>query len=219
MPFQNSSWMPYVLPMAAFIALTTVESLTPPSAYVWLYWVKITVVTVLLLRCKRPLLDIQPRANVLLPAFLVGLGVFLEWILLDQWIPYPHLGDRVGFNPLTAIADPNLRTLFLIARFYGLVILVPIVEELFWRSFLLRYLTDSDFTKLSIGSFSGQAFWLVAIGFGLSHPEWLVAVICACAYALLLRKTKSLFACIVAHSTTNLALGLYVMLTQAWIYW
>lgn len=213
-------WLAYVLPMAAFMVLTTVENSASKANYIWLYLAKVVIVTATLLWFKRPLKDISPRANVLLPAILVGLAVFVEWVLLDKWIPYPHLGHRTSLDPFGAIDSPVLRSLFLVARFYGLVVMVPVMEELFWRSFLLRYATDdSDFTRIPLGTFSWKAFSLVAVGFSLVHTEWLVAFICACAYTLLLRQTKSIFACIVAHSTTNLALGIYVILTHDWVYW
>lgn len=212
-------WLPYVMPMIAFMVLTAVESSAPRVYYVWLYVAKVIIVTAVLFGFKTPWRDIQINAHLLIPAVAVGLLVFVEWVVLDKAIPYPHLGDRVGFDPFTAIEAPTLRLLFLVARFYGLVFMVPVMEELFWRSFLLRYLTDFDFTKLPIGVFSWESFSLVAIAFGLAHSEWLVAIICACAYALLLRQTRSLFACIVAHGTTNLALGAYVILTHDWVYW
>ena len=214
------AWVPYVVPIIAFIGLTSLESAMPKSAYVWLYCSKVMVVTILLLSFRRPWRDIRPQMKGLLPAVVVGLVVFAEWILIDKWVPYPHLGDRVGFNPNAEIAVPLLRLCFTLVRFYGLVILVPIMEELFWRSFLLRYLSNTDdFTQIPIGSFTGSAFGIVAIAFALAHPEWLVAAICAAAYALLLKQTRSIFACIFAHSITNLALGLYVILAQDWIYW
>jgi len=205
--------------MAAFMVLTAAESWVSKGDYVWLYLVKVVIVTVALVGFRTPLKDIRPKARVLVPALLVGLAVFVEWVLLDKWIPYPHLGHRTSLDPFTAIEAPALRSLFLAARFYGLVVMVPVMEELFWRSFLLRYFTNPDFIKLPVGSFSWESFGIVAVGFGLSHSEWLVAVICACAYALLLRQTRSVFACIVAHGTTNLALGIYVMLTHDWVYW
>ncbi len=214
------AWVPYVVPIVVFIGLTSLESAMPKAAYGWLYCFKAIAVTALLVGFRRPWQDIRPQKKVLLPALVVGVTVFVEWILIDKWIPYPHLGDRVGFNPSTEIAVPLLRLCFTLIRFYGLVILVPIMEELFWRSFLLRYLSNADdFTQIPIGSFTWSAFGVVAIAFALAHPEWLVAAICAAAYALLLKHTKSIFACIVAHSITNLALGLYVILAQDWIYW
>lgn len=212
-------WLAYVAPIATFIVLTSVESYVPQAGYVWLYFIKVIVVTAVLIAFRAPWKDIRPTARVLIPAILLGLAVFAEWILLDQWIPYPHLGSRVGFNPFDAIESPTLRGLFLGIRFYSLVLMVPVMEELFWRSFLLRYFTDPDFTNLPVGSFSWAAFAIVSSLFALAHSEWLVAFVCACAYALLLRQTRSLFACMVAHSTTNLALGLYVVLSGNWIYW
>ena len=216
---QYPLWLAYVAPMVTFMVLTAVESSAPKEYYVWLYLVKVVVVTAVLVAFRTPWKDIRPKANFVIPAVLVGLVVFGEWILLDKAIPYPHLGDRTSLDPFTAIQVPALRLVFLMARFYGLVFMVPVMEELFWRSFLLRYLTDSDFTKLPVGVFSWESFFLVAVAFGLAHSEWLVAIICAGAYALLLKRTKSLFACIVAHGTTNLALGVYVLLTHDWAYW
>jgi CAAX prenyl protease-like protein len=95
----------------------------------------------------------------------------------------------------------------------------PVMEEIFWRSFGLRYATTPEFTSLPIGSFSWQGFAIVAALFGAAHPEWLVAVLCAAAYALLLRYTRSLFACVIAHAVTNLSLGLYVLTTGHWRFW
>ncbi len=219
LPKRYPPWLAYVTPMAAFMVLTTAESSAPKAYYVWLYLAKVVVVTAILVAFRTPWKDIRPKAHLLVPAVLVGLAVFVEWIVLDKVIPYPHLGDRTSLDPFTAIEVPALRLLFLTARFYGLVFMVPVMEELFWRSFLLRYVTDSDFTKLPVGAFSWGSFSLVAVAFGLAHSEWLVAIICACAYALLLRQTRSLFACIVAHAVTNLALGVYVILTHDWVYW
>lgn len=215
----STLWLGYVLPMAAFMLLTTIEGFAPKPYYVWLYVFKCIVVTAILFSFRTASKDIQPNVHVLIPAVLVGLAVFGEWILLDKLIPYPHLDSRIGLNPFTTIESPIVLTIFLTVRFYGLAVMVPVMEELFWRSFLLRYLTDPDFTKLPLGTFSWTAFAIVAGAFGLMHSEWLVAVICACAYALLLRQTRSLFACIVAHGVTNLALGIYIIVARDWIYW
>jgi hypothetical protein len=109
--------------------------------------------------------------------------------------------------------------LFLVVRFWGLVVIVPVMEELFWRSFLIRYLTDQDFTAVPIGHYSVAAFWLVAGFSGLAHPEWLVAMVASAAYSWLLRATGSLFATVAAHAVTNAALGIYVLVSHDWQYW
>ena len=53
----------------------------------------------------------------------------------------------------------------------------------------------------------------------LAHPEWLVAIMASLAYALWLRRSRSLFGAIVAHAVTNAALGAYVLTTEDWKYW
>jgi len=216
----QATWPGYVVPMFLFMALTSAENSLPHVA-IGLYVVKTVVVTVALLAFRAPWRDIRPEARVLPMAILVGLVVFVEWIVVDPLTP--HLGwlggKRSALNPFADFSDPTMRVLFLAVRFYGLVLMVPVMEELFWRSFLLRWLTHPDFQGLPIGDFSWSAFAIVAACFGLAHPEWLAAIVCACAYGLLLRQTRSLFACIVAHGVTNLALGIYVLTTHTWQYW
>ena len=211
--------MAYVIPMILFMAITWLEGRFP-SAYTWIYFTKVAIVAASLLYFSREWKqEIHFDARVLPIAILVGLAVFAEWILVDKWLPYPHLGSRTALNPFAAIPQPTLRFTFIAVRLIGLAILVPIMEEVFWRSFLLRYLTDPNFWKVSIGTFSWSAFAIVAVSFGFSHTEWLAAILCAFAYGLLLRQTRSLFACIVAHGVTNLVLGLYVLHYGAWRFW
>lgn len=210
-------WVAYIAPMATFMLITTLEGVWP-GAYPWIYGVKVIVVSTLLGLLARPWQDVRLGTKVTVTAIAVGLIVFAEWILLDQWIPYPHLGERVGYNPFVSLQGWIL-PVFLAFRFYGLVVMVPIMEEIFWRSFLLRYLSVPEFQKIPVGTFTWGAFAISSILFGLLHSEWLVAIICAIIYTLLLKTTKSLYACMVAHSTTNLALGIYILAKSAWTYW
>ena len=216
------AWISYVVPMALFFAITMFES-RAPAQYPYIYLLKVVLVTACLWAFQTPLRDLRCDGGVLLPAVLVGAAVFVEWVWLGPLTHYPHfafLGTRAEYNPFVAIGNPSLRGVFLVARFYGLVLLVPLVEEIFWRSFLLRVLTDpDDFHRLRVGEFSWVAFALVAFAFGTAHPEWLEAIVCAVAYGLLLRQTRSLFACVVAHGVTNLLLGIYVVTQHAWKFW
>ena len=90
---------------------------------------------------------------------------------------------------------------------------------MFWRSFLIRYITTEKFQTIAPWAFSTTAFAVVCGAFALSHPEWLAALVCAMLYGLLLRQSRSLFACLIAHAVTNLALGIYVLTTHNWVYW
>lgn len=215
-------WIPYVVPMAAFCAITAVE----PQLHAWypiVYVIKVVVVTVCLLLFRGPLSEIRFDSRYLTPGVLVGAAVFAEWVWLEPLTHYPHfaiLGKRAEYNPFASIDSTSLRMVFLAARFYGLALLIPMVEEIFWRSFLLRVFTDPDhFDRLRVGEYSWRAFCVVAVAFGAAHQEWLEAIICAAAYGLLLRKTRSLFACVLAHSVTNLMLGIYIVTQHAWRFW
>lgn len=215
-------WIAYVLPMALFMLFTAVEG-GHLAWYPYLYMAKALVVGAALVGCRSVWSDFRQNANAttLILGVLVGLAVLVEWIVVDRFTPHLSFlgGSRVGYNPWEQIADPTLRALFIAVRFFGLVLIVPAMEELFWRSFLLRYLTDPDYARLRVGEFSASAFAIVAGAFALSHPEWLAALLCAVAYGLLLKQTKSLFACFVAHAVTNLTLGLYVITQHAWKFW
>lgn len=208
----------YVVPMGLFLAFTYVEGLVP-RWYVPLYILKIAVVTAALGVCRRPLGTIRFDLATVPLALAVGAAVFLEWILVDRWVPYPHLGARSAFNPFAGIGSPWGRAAFIALTVYAMAVMVPVMEELFWRSWLIRYLTTPQWQAIAPWQYSRNGFLGVAVLFGLAHTEWLVAVICAMAYAWLLRRTQSLFACIVAHGCTNLLLALYVLHTGSWKYW
>ena len=215
----DGSVISYAAPMVVFALVTALEGYVSAEAYVWLYAAKVVAVTLTLVYYRDTLRDIQPSWRVIGVALLVGVLVFAQWILLDTWLRYPHVGSRVGFDPFTALNDPRLVYAFLFVRIYGLVLLVPVMEELFMRSFLLRYLTDADFLSVPIGRFSSMAFAMVVGVSAIAHPEWLAAAVTACAYGWLLYRTRSLFATVVAHAVTNGALGIYILVSHNWQYW
>lgn len=208
----------YWLPMIAFGALTMGESLISPEWYPAAYIAKAVIVTTILSFCRAPLREIAFDSRVVLPSIVIGLLVFVAWVGLDLVVDYPRLGDRVGFDPNRLVGSPWWPA-FLVVRLYGLVLMVPVMEEIFWRSFLLRYLTRHEFRELPIGTFSALALWVMVAASAVAHPEWLAAIVASLAYALWLRRSRSLFGTIVAHATTNAALGSYVLATRQWHYW
>jgi len=208
----------YWIPMVTFGVLTVGESYLPPVWFPAAYIFKALAVTACLFIWRAPLADIRFDARVVLPSILIGLVVFMLWVGVDTLVPYPHLGTRTAFDP-TPLQGSGWWPVFLSARLFGLVLMVPVMEEVFWRSFLLRFLTQSDFRKLPIGTFSSTALWVMVAASAFSHPEWLVAVIASLAYALWIKRSRSLFGAIVAHAATNGALGAYVLATREWQYW
>lgn len=213
-------WLPYAAPLVLFIVLSSVESSFPRAAYPLVYGVKILLVTVAAVLAREAWRDLKFSPRDLLPGILVGVAVCVLWVGLDRWLGYPHLGVRQAYNPFQAIPDPAQRALFLAARFYGLVLLVPLIEEIFYRNFLLRYLsTREDFRDREPHRFTLEAALISGAVFALSHPEWLAAGVTAAAYTGLLAWRRSVSSCVLAHGVTNLCLGVYVLLTGEWKYW
>jgi CAAX prenyl protease-like protein len=113
-------------------------------------------------------------------------------------------------------------------RFIRLVIVVPLLEEIFWRGFLLRDLVQPRFTEVPVGTFRWRSFFIVVAAFGVAHwgketwppgPDFVPALITGAMYNLIAYRTKSLTSCVVAHAVTNLLLGIYIMRTGQWGFW
>lgn len=126
-----------------------------------------------------------------------------------------------GFNPEVFLESPLLYWLTVSARFARLVIVVPLLEEIFWRGFLMRYLINERFDSVKFGTYRPFSYFGVAVLFMLVHaPEdYIGAFLTGLIYNGIAVKTKSLWACVLAHAVTNLGLGIYIMQTRQWGFW
>ena len=215
----------FTLPMAAFLALLALASvLRKPGAGFWLaspeYWIypAETLVCGAVLGWFWREYDLAAPRKVWF-ALATGLAVFAVWIAPQQFFGFaPRL---TGFDPEIFGTPSAAYWATVIFRFLRLVVVVPLVEEIFWRGFLLRYLIDERFTAVAIGTFSWLSFIVVTLVFGFSHSraDWVAAAICGALYNLVAYRTRSLASCIVAHAVTNCLLGVWVMQTRQWGFW
>lgn len=218
------AWAPYVAPIVLSMALTWLEAQSP-ARYPLLYGLKIALTAAVFLvtyALARPRMDATPtNRRWLVAATLLGLPLAAAWVLVDQITPHVALlGQRLAYDPFAEIPDAVARAGFITARFAGLVLVAPVVEEYFYRGFILRLFTDVDHpTRVPAGRFSWGAAAICTALFALAHPEWLAAALFSIVMCLLLARTRSLHACVLAHASTNLALGLYVLAAQQWQYW
>lgn len=215
----------FTLPMAAFLVLLGVtgggnrpESVSwfsyPPH---WTYPAQALICGALLFWFRRDY-EFHPPRKVWF-ALLIGVVVFALWIAPQQFFGFePRL---IGFDPDLVAAQPALYWAAVIFRFLRLVIVVPLLEEVFWRGFLLRYLINERFTAVEPGTFSWLSFAAVTIAFGFAHSraDWVAALICGALYNLVAYRTRSLASCVLAHATTNLLLGVWIMQTRQWGFW
>ena len=125
-----------------------------------------------------------------------------------------ELGQRSGFDPLKELADnPAWAYGFLAIRLFGLVLVVPVMEEFFLRGFVMRYVVDPEWWKLPFGRVNTAAIVAGTAVPMLMHlgGELIAAAVWFSAVTWLMLRTKSIWDCVVAHAITNLMLGLYVI--------
>lgn len=156
------------------------------------------------------------RPWILASSLAAGLGVYAFWIRLD--LPWATVGTLAGFDP-GIYAGGAVKVIMIAFRLFGAVLVVPVMEELFWRSFLIRSIISPDFSKIPVGRFTWASFVLSSALFGFEHNLVVAGILAGMVYNLLLYKTRSLSACIIAHGVTNLALGIYVLNTGRWYFW
>lgn len=157
-----------------------------------------------------------------------GYGIALALALLGflLWVAPAWLGwvDRTkGFDPTIFAAWPEWQAAAVGMRFVRLVVIVPLVEELFWRGFLMRYIAAENrpWTTIPFGLHRWQVFWIVTILVMLAHhpADYAAAFAWGALVYFVAVRTKSLGACVLMHAACNLLLGLYVMRTQQWGFW
>ena len=148
-------------------------------------------------------------------AVLSGVIVFFIWVLPEGL--YPQIGHS-EFNPYKRASGYGVY--FVITfKLIGATLVVPLMEEIFWRSFALRFAIKSDFKSVPLGRFSWFSFIFISILFGFEHHRWLVGIFAGMIYSGLLYRSKNLFDPILSHAITNLLLGIYVVSTHHWSFW
>lgn len=161
--------------------------------------------------------------NSLLPALLATLSEWLNMPSLTDWI---KPGSRVGFNPFAELS-PATAWIFTLIRLVGLVIVVPIMEELFWRGFLNRGLINDDWRDIfnenwqtiPWGKVTPFSCLIVTLCFVAVHAEWTAALVWGLGIMWVYWYTRNLWACVVAHAASNAVLGYYILAHQQWHLW
>ena len=184
---------------------------------------RVVVMSAVLWFFARPVLDLRVRH--LAATLVIGAAVFAIWIAPDVLIKgYRH--HWLFENPLlpkvesSLLVGSGLSWPVLALRMARAVVIVPIVEELFWRAWLMRWTIDQDFEKVPLGKYTAASFWIVALLFASEHgPYWDVGLAAGIIYNWWIVRTRSLGDLILAHAVTNFSLSAYVIATGKWEYW
>lgn len=219
---------PYVLPLISYLVGATIVGALPSEFYAVAYSVMVVVVAIASWTWLRGKKIVVPHWRIL-EAVVVGLVGIALWIflcklhlelLVTQYLPgWLRPASRVSFNPFEELSAPWEIYTFITFRMIGLSFLVPVVEEVFWRGFLMRWFISDDWEEVELGRFTWPSFWGVVGLFTLAHPEWLAAATYCALISGLFYWKKDIWSCIVAHGVSNFAMGIYVLVTGTWWLW
>lgn len=202
----------------------------------WVYPVQCLVCIALLWFWRRhyPVLPIRGWIFAI-AAGVVGIAIWLAptachaatgWGGDAHWLRWLGFQERLdGFDPtlFDRRSNPVASILTLGFRFLRLVIVVPLVEEIFWRGFLMRWLIDSKepWHKVPVGTFSWKSFLITTVLFALIHQpvDYGPALIYGALAGWVTIRTRSLGAAVLMHVIANLILGIFVMKTGFWGLW
>ncbi len=215
--FRASPILARVVPFAVFALLTFAQGWFGEAAQYWIYTLKTIVGAWLLWTVRREVMEMRWKLS--WEAVLVGGIVFAAWVGLDGY--YPELAHRsASFNPpRTFGAGSGFALAFIIVRLLGSSFVVPPLEEVFYRSFLYRFIIRSEFLQVPLARFEWKAFLAAGVVFGVGHYEWLPGVLCAFAYQALVCRKGRLGDAMTAHAITNFLLGIWVITRGAYFFW
>lgn len=206
-----------VLPFVVFAGLTFCQVAPGESTRYWVYAGK-TLIGAGLVWLIIPLVaEIKWRFS--WEAAVVGVLVFAAWVGLDELYPkFQEAGE--AWNPFVAFGEgAGIAWALIMVRLAGSTLLVPILEEVFYRSFLYRWMARENFQSVSLGAFHWKPFLVTAAIFGVGHREWLAGILCGLAYQWLVVRKRRLGDAMTAHAITNLLLGLWIVGRGEWRFW
>lgn len=183
----------------------------------WLYAVKVGAVVLVLAWFWRDYAELASwrlPARAVLAALATGVLVLALWISLGAgWMT---IGTPAGFDPTTG---GRIDWALVAVRIAGAALVVPVMEELFWRSFLMRWIDAADFQSVEPSQVSAKSVILTSVLFGFEHNLWLAGIVAGLAYIALFMRHRTIWSPILAHAVTNGLLGAWVVYTGSWSYW
>lgn len=216
------------LPFVIFVLLTSGQGMFGVSSAYWLYLFK-TLVGFWLIFEVRPFVA-EMRWAFSWEAVVVGVAVFAVWVgISGEWTTQNSLWVKLGishppskpppvWDPFEQFG-PVLAWVFIAVRILGSALIVPPIEEIFYRSFLYRFIARQNFLSVPLNAFLPVPFFTAAAIFGFSHNEWLAAICCGIMFQWLVLRKNRLGDAMTAHAITNFLLGVWVVGKHDWNFW
>jgi uncharacterized protein len=214
--------VPYVVPFVVFMALMALQSTLALSGLAD-QLLRLAILVPVLWFIGRPAIDL--RVSNWFGTLAIGFVIFVIWILPDMLFPgYRHsilFENSILGSPGNVLSEAERSDYFVLAlRALRAIIIVPIVEELFWRGWLMRWLIKPEFQEVPLGTYTASSFWITAALFAAEHGSyWDVGLIAGILFNWWMLRTKSLGHLILSHAMANACLSAYVIAAGKWEYW
>jgi CAAX prenyl protease-like protein len=119
-----------------------------------------------------------------------------------------------------ASMSPAWRGIWITSRVAAAALTVPVAEELAYRGFLMRRLSNADFESVPFRSVGWFSLTVTAVVFGLAHGAlWFPGIAAGMAFGLILVRRGSLGEAVAAHVTTNALIAACVLGAGQWQLW
>lgn len=226
----RDAWISHVVPFVAWIFF--MQLLGDPAG--WKYALRSGACLLLFLYLKPWTWNYPPlRLRNLPGATLIGILVFLFWIapetdLLSRFETLHRLYLTVGLQMPWDLAPPLEQIRYApetdgwplaLVRLGGSALVISVIEEFFWRSWLTRWIEKEDFLKADPGAVSNRALLIASLMFATVHGRWIAGLLCGLLYGWYYRKTRDIWAVSYAHALTNALLGAYVLWSGKFEFW
>ena len=203
----------YLIPLLGILATTMITEAFS-SGFDGLYPLRVLVAAIALWWFRRYYADL--RWTWAWTDVAIGVLAFALWLALEP--PIDSTSESTLGTGLAGLGA-GWGTVWLVFRFVGSVVTVPIAEELAFRGYLTRRLIASEFQDVPLGRFSWPSFLASSVLFGALHSRWLAGVLVGMLYAGALYRRRELTDAIVAHATTNALIAVYVLTTGSLSLW
>ena len=215
--------IPWVAPFLVFMVLLGIAPYLP-FGQPWESVFRVGTLVVVLAVCSGGIIR-SMRVRHPVASIALGLAVCALWVAPDLLFPgwRSHVLFQNGLTGTvkTSIAPADLSDpLVLVLRITRAALLVPILEELFWRGWLPRWVVNNDWQTVPLGTYTRLAFISTAVLFAMEHgPYWEVGLLCGLIYNWWMWRTRSLGDLVLVHGVTNAALSGFVLVTGKYEYW
>jgi CAAX protease family protein len=185
----------------------------------WLVAVRGIAVALVLASFWRGYVELRAAPRAAWPEW--ALAIAAGWVVFGAWIAFDSgwavNGTTSGFDPRGA--HGRIDWILVTLRILGTALVVPVMEELFWRSFLMRRIGGRDFLARDPRNAGALAFGLSCALFASEHAQWFAGLIAGAAYSALYMRSRNLWIPIVSHATTNGTLAIWILATASWQLW